>query len=139
MGVGHEAGAEGRIDDSGRTAALELVLAVAESLRGEFGVSIDAHPGGEGNEAGVVNRAFRAAIRAILGAIVSEDDLAPVAAWALRQAALRRLAEVDVTGRQAEALIDSEPGLGVRWPAYLTLAPAAVIAEAGGSQGTGEV
>jgi hypothetical protein len=34
------------------------VLVIAEALREEFSVSIDAHPGGDGTEAGVVNRAF---------------------------------------------------------------------------------
>lgn len=35
----------------------EVVLAIAEALREEFGVGIDAHPGGERIEAGSVNRA----------------------------------------------------------------------------------
>ena len=48
---------------------LRSVLLIAEALREEFGVSIDAHPGGEGNEAGVVNRAFRTAVRAIVGEV----------------------------------------------------------------------
>lgn len=44
---------------------------VAESLRVEFVPSIDAHPGGEGNEAGIGNREFRVAIGVIPGAVVS--------------------------------------------------------------------
>ena len=32
---------------------LRSVLQIAEALREEFGVSIDAHPGGDGTEAGV--------------------------------------------------------------------------------------
>jgi hypothetical protein len=38
---------------------LRLVLLISGALREEFGVAIDAHPGGVGNEAGDVNRAFR--------------------------------------------------------------------------------
>jgi hypothetical protein len=37
---------------------LRSVLVIAEALREEYSVSIDAHPGGDGTEAGVVNRAF---------------------------------------------------------------------------------
>ena len=45
---------------------LRSVLAIAEALRDEFGVSIDAHPGGDGIEAGAVNRAFRVMVRVIV-------------------------------------------------------------------------
>jgi len=50
----------------GRTVEVGLIQGIAEALREEFGDSIDAHPGGTGNEAGVVNRAFRAAAMRIL-------------------------------------------------------------------------
>lgn len=122
-----------------RAVEFQMILGIAEALREEFGVGIDAHPGGEGNEAGVVNRAFRAAARRILQTIVTpRDDLPLVLTWALRQAALRRLTELVSSEEQAEGLLDSAAGLGDRWPAYLALAPAAVISDAGGDQGTGK-
>gem|GEM_PF-4331671 len=91
------------------------VVAVAEALRREFVVSIDAHPGGEGNEAGIVNRAFRAAVRVILGNVVSPgDDPDAVLTWVLRQAAVRRLTKLGVEVERGTRLIDPEPKLGGR-------------------------
>jgi hypothetical protein len=37
---------------------------------------------------------------------------------------------------QAEGLLDSEPGLGNRWLAYLALAPAEVISDSMGERRT---
>jgi hypothetical protein len=105
-----------------------MVLALAEALRAEFGVEIDAHPGGVGNDAGTVNRAFRAASAVVLqGAGSSEDDLAALLTWVLRQTALRRLDELGVAEPRAEELLDLEPALGDHWLAYLVLAPATVV------------
>jgi len=106
---------------------LRTVLAIAEALREEFGVSIDAHPGGEGTEAGSVNRALRVAARVIVAEVVSEGDPATVLTHVLRQAALRWLTELGVRPEQAEVLVSSEPKLGDRWLAYLALAPGSVI------------
>jgi hypothetical protein len=126
-----------RFDEYERAREFRLILGIAEALRQEFGVGIDAHPGGQGTEAGVVNRAFRAAVRLILQAIVTpSDDLPLVLTRTLRQAALRRLAELGLSEGQAECLLDSEPGLGNRWLAYLVLAPAGVISDAMGERGT---
>ena len=47
-----------------------MIWRIAEALRAKFGVGIDAHPGGEGNKAGVVKRAFRAMARMILASVV---------------------------------------------------------------------
>jgi hypothetical protein len=103
---------------------LGIVLALAQALREEFGVGIDAHPGGEGNEAGSVNRAFLAATRTI---VATGDDPATVVTHVLRQAALRRLTEHGVGGDHTEVLVASEPNLGDQWLAYLALAPGSVI------------
>jgi hypothetical protein len=116
----------------GSDAALDhgysIVLAIAKALREEFGVQIDAHPGGVGSEAGTVNRAFRTAAGVILGSVVStEDDLAAVLTWMLRRTAMRRLVELGVVGPRAEALLVMEPSLRDRWLAYLALAPATII------------
>jgi hypothetical protein len=107
---------------------LRIVLTIARALRDEFGVGIDAHPGGEGIEAGAVNSAFLAAATTIVAEVVTEgDDPATVVTHVLRQAALRWLAELGVRPEQAEVLVRYEPRLGDRWLAYLALAPGAVI------------
>ncbi len=103
---------------------LGLVLALAQALRDEFGVGIDAQPGGEGIEAGSVNRAFLAATAVILSHCVSGGgDLSHV----LREVALRRLTELGVGHNRAEVVVSSEPRLGHRWLAYMALAPRTVI------------
>lgn len=104
--------------------ALGVVLALAQALRDEFGVGIDAHSGGEEIEAGSVNRAFVAATEVLLAHFVRGDgDLAHV----LRGAALRRLMDLGVDHDRAEVVVSSEQRLGHRWLAYLALAPATVI------------
>ena len=111
-----------------QTVEVGLILGIAEALRAEFGDSIDAHPGGLGSEAGVVNRAFRAAATRILKTIVPiGEDLDDVVTFVLRRSALLRLSEVGVDGGRAAALLDSEPGLGDAWLACVTLAPASVL------------
>jgi hypothetical protein len=100
---------------------LRKIEAFAKSLRVDFGESIDCHPGGVDVEAGTINRAFRIAVTVIVG-----DDRGAVQIW-LREVARSRLEEIDVVGARAEKLIDSEPGLGDAWLAYLGLAPKAVI------------
>ena len=105
-----------------------LVLGIAEALRAEFGFGIDAHPGGKGNEAGAVNRAFRVSARRILQPTVPVgENLERVLIWVLRRAALIRLAEVGVEVGLSTALVDSEPGLGDAWLAYLALSPTSIL------------
>ncbi len=117
----------------GRTVEVGLILRIAEALRDEFDLSIDAHPGGPGNEAGVVNRAFRASVRRILGTIVpTGEDLDDVVTCVLRRSALLRLAEVGVDGDRSAALLDSEPGLGDVWLACVALMPETGIGELSG-------
>ncbi len=104
-----------------------MVVLIAEALREEFGVGIDAQPGGIGTEAGSVNRAFLVAARVVVVEVVSEDDPATVLTHVLQQAALRRLAELGVRMEDAEVLVSSEPKLGDSWLAYVALAPISVI------------
>lgn len=111
--------------------AMRLILALAEALRAEFGVGVDAHPGGEGGEggeAGVVNRAFRAAVRCTLGRPYgSKDGRTLDLASILRKAAAQRLVEAGTPEGFAEMVARSESRLGEAWPAYLLIAPASVI------------
>jgi hypothetical protein len=110
--------------------ALRLILALAEALRAEFGVGVDAHPGGEGVDAGVVNRAFRVAVRCTLGRPYgSKDGRTLDLASILRKAAARRLVEAGTPEGVAEMVARSESRLGEAWPAYLLIAPASVIRE----------
>jgi hypothetical protein len=103
-------------------------LLIAGALRDEFGQAIDAHPGGVGVEAGSVNRAFRTAVRVIVGDGTADGaDLATSLTNLLRQTALRWLAELGVRPEQAEVLVSSEPKLGDAWLAYMALAPMSVI------------
>lgn len=125
-----QGGEPSRFDGYGRTVEFQMILGIAKGLREEFGVGIDAHPGGVGNEAGAINRAFRAAARVILGGIVpSGDDLQSVLAWALQRAASLRLAESGLREDRIALLLASEPGLGDRWWAYLALSPASCLAD----------
>jgi hypothetical protein len=107
---------------------MRLVLLIARALREEFGEGIDAHPGGVGNEAGDVNRAFRTAVRVIIGEATSDGaDPAIFLTHLLREAAVRRLVELGVQTENAEDLVSVEPTLGDRWLAYVALAPITVI------------
>lgn len=109
---------------------MKTVLAIAEALRDEFGIEIDAHPGGKDVEAGAVNRAFRAAAKVVIGGFVpTVDDVGLILSRVLRQVALGRLIDVGIEARRAEEVLDSEPGLGDRWLAYLALAPRSVIGD----------
>jgi hypothetical protein len=109
---------------------LRLILEVAEALRDEFGVGIDAHPGGDRMEAGTINRAFRVMVRTIIADVVEDvDHTAIIVTSLLREAALRRLVGVKVALEQAEILVSLEPKLRDSWLAYLALAPKSVIDE----------
>jgi hypothetical protein len=128
MGRGHEGGDVERHGDESCLPEFSMVQEIAGAMRAEFGVAIDAHPGGVGVEAGAVNRAFRAAVEVILGGTISPiDDPDSVVTWILRRTALRRLEELGVSGPQAEALLVMEPTLGDRWLTYLALTSSSVI------------
>lgn len=118
-----------RFDDYEQKREFRLILGIAEALRQEFGVGIDAHPGGRGTEAGVVNRAFRAAVSVILGEVIPSAEISGAMTHVLRGATLRRLVELDVARDTAERVLDLETGMGDRWLAYLALAPASLIGE----------
>ena len=72
-----QGGEPSRFDGYEQTDEFRLILGIAEALREEFGVGIDAHPGGEATEAGAVNRALRAAARHGLAVPTVLADLVP--------------------------------------------------------------
>lgn len=110
-----------------RSSDFEVIQSIAETMRLEFGDSIDAHPGGTGSEAGAINRAFRMAAWVILKEAGSLEDEPGVQMWVLRQVALGRLHDLGVESTPAERLLDQEPKLGDAWLAYMALAPRTVI------------
>jgi hypothetical protein len=109
---------------------LRLVLEVAVALRDEFGVGIDAHPGGDQNEAGTVNRAFQVTVRTMVAGVT--DHPALIVTKLLRDVAIRRLVADGVSPEKAEVLVSSEQKLGNSWLAYLALAPKSVIDDLAG-------
>ena len=111
-----------------QTSSFRAIEAIAEALREEFGVGIDAHPGGPASEAGQVNRTFVATARCLLRPIVPRgDEMSPVLGRVLRLVAERRLEASGVRGAAVGILLDLEPALGDSWYAYVALAPATVI------------
>jgi hypothetical protein len=115
-------------EEYGLTREVNLVLGLAEVLREEFGVAIDAQPGGAGSVAGPINRAFLASARLILKAIVPPSaNLPDLTTWVMRCAARRRLSGFGMPEGKVEAVLDSEPALGDPWLAYLALSPDSVI------------
>ena len=69
----------------------------------------------------------------ILGTIVPiGEDLNDFVTFVLRRSALLHLGEIGVDGGRAAALLDSEPGLGDAWLAFVALAPEMMIGELSG-------
>jgi hypothetical protein len=99
-----------------------IVVTIAQALREEFGMWIDAHPGGEGIEGSSINSALLAVARAIVAEVRKErDDPMTVLTHVPRLAALRRLTELGVRPDQAAVLVSSEPELGDSMPASAPL------------------
>src|SRR4051794_37576368 len=96
-------------DEYGQPAAFRLVLGIVEALRGEFGAEIDAHPGGVGVEAGVVNRLLRVVVSCTLRSKQTSDvDLPVVKTRVLRQTALLHLEQAGIIGPRANAVLNHE-------------------------------
>jgi hypothetical protein len=110
----------------GRAAEYRTVFKIAESLREEFGVGIEAHPGGDNVEAGQINRAFRVISKCVLrGIALPEEELPCLLTSVLRVIAERALEAACVSAPQAALML--EQGAGDPWYAYLSLAPPSVI------------
>jgi hypothetical protein len=109
-------------DDPIPRESLALAGLIAVAIRAELGAEIDAYPGFRQPErADPINRAYRAAVLAILARAAGPD-----AAPALLSRTLRHLAgcRLDADGwdvHQVRALIEHEPGSPDDWLAFLVL------------------
>jgi hypothetical protein len=104
---------------------LALLEAIAAALREELGVPIEEQPGfHHPDEAGQVNRAFRAMARTILrsGVPVGEDPSVTLSD-VLRRLARRRLEVGLLDAREVEHLLGLEFDGRDDWLAFLILAP----------------
>ncbi|MCA1685841.1 MAG: hypothetical protein LC745_07595 [Planctomycetia bacterium] len=103
--------------------ALATIEAVAGAIRAELGAEVDAYPGcREPEGADPLNRAFRAAARALLAADgTPAAELTTTVSRALRRVAERRLASEGWDSNRIRALIEEEPGSPDDWLCFLTL------------------
>jgi hypothetical protein len=104
---------------------LALMEAMSAALRKELGVAIEEQPGfHHPDEAGQVNRAFRAMARTVLrrGAAAGED-LSAILSDILRRLARRRLGAGLLDAREVDHLLGLEFDGRDDWLAYLILAP----------------
>jgi hypothetical protein len=108
---------------------LALFEAIAAALRDELGVAIEAQPGFHGaDEAGQVNRAFRAMTRTILREGGPAGDDSPVSpSEVLRRLARGRLGAGLLDAREVEHLLSLEFDGRDDWLAYLVLVPRSEI------------
>jgi hypothetical protein len=104
---------------------LALFEAIAAALREELGIPIQEQPGfHHPDEAGQVNRAFRAMVRTILRPDVAAGDDLPVAlSDFLRRLARRRLKMGLLDDREVDHLLALEFDGRDDWLAFLILAP----------------
>jgi hypothetical protein len=104
---------------------ITLIEAIAAALREELGDPIEEQPGfHHPDEAGQVNRAFRAMVRTILRSDVpAGDDLPAALSDVLRRLARRRLEAGRLDAREVEHLLDLEFDGRDDWLTFLILAP----------------
>jgi hypothetical protein len=103
---------------------ITLIEAIAAALREELGVPIEEQPGfHHPDEAGQVNRAFRAMARTILRPGVPADDLPAALSDVLRRLARRRLEAGLLDAREVDHLLGLEFDGRDDWLAFLILAP----------------
>ncbi len=108
---------------------LAIIEAVAGAIRAELGAAVDAYPGCRDSDgADPLNRAFRAAVRALLAAGGARvDDLAASVSRLLLLVANRRLKNEGWDDRRVKSLIEEEPGSPDDWLCYLLLSSRAQI------------
>jgi hypothetical protein len=102
---------------------LALFEAIAAALRDELAIAIEQQPGFHGpDEAGQVNRAFRAVVRIMLRTSgLAEDDLLAKLSDVLRWLARRRLEAGLLDAREVDRLLRLEFDGRDDWLAYLIL------------------
>jgi hypothetical protein len=102
---------------------LALIEAIAAAFREELGVPIEEQPGfHHPDEAGQVNRAFRAMARTILRlSVPAGEDPSATLSDALRRLARRRLEAGLLDAREVDHLLGLELGGRDDWLAYLIL------------------
>lgn len=127
-------------DFDSETAEFHLVIGLAGALREELGREIEDQPGGpDPAGAGQVSRAFRAAVRYLLGTLApTGTDLATLLSQTLARAARVRLAEGGLADQEVEFLLGHPEGGGRDdWFAFLLLAPWEEVLQLLGELGTG--
>jgi hypothetical protein len=104
------------------TDELALIEAIAAAIRDELGVAIEDQPGFRGpDEAGQVNRAFRAVVRTIFRNSAPGEDLPALLSDVLRRLARRRLEAGLLDAREVDHLLRLEFEGRDDWLAYLIL------------------
>jgi hypothetical protein len=104
---------------------LALLEAIAAALCEELGDPIEEQPGFNGpDEAGQVNRAFRALVRTILrSSLPADEDLSALLSDVLGRLARQRLETGLLDAREVEHLLRLEFDGRNDWAAFLILAP----------------
>jgi hypothetical protein len=104
---------------------LALMEAITAALREELGIAIEEQPGfHHPDEAGQVNRAFRAMARtALRPGVPAVEDLSATSSDVLRKLARRRLEAGLLDAREVDHLLGLEFDGRDDWLAYLILAP----------------
>jgi hypothetical protein len=112
-------------DSCEQTGEFTLIEAVAAALREELGGAIEEQPGfHHPDEAGQVNRAFRAMARTVLRpGVAAGEDLSRTLSDVLHRLARRRLGAGLLDVREVEHLLRLEFDGRDDWLAYLILAP----------------
>ena len=112
-------------DTCEQTRELALIEAIAAALREELGVAIEEQPGfHHPDEAGQVNRAFRAMARTVVRpVVVAGEDLSAILSASLRRLARRRLEAGLLDAREVDHLLGLEFDGRDDWLAYRILAP----------------
>jgi hypothetical protein len=106
-----------------QTGEFALIEAIAAALREELGVAMEEQPGfRHTDEAGQVNRAFRAMSRTILRlSVPAGEDPSATLSDVLRRLARRRLEAGLLDAREADHLLGRELDGRDDWFAYLIL------------------
>jgi hypothetical protein len=108
-----------------KTPEFATITLIAETIRAELGVAVEACPSSTSPEAAEpLNRVFRARARRFLGPIAPPaHDLSALTTWALRTVVPRRLAAGGLDQNKIKVLLEMEPGTPDDWLTFLLLVP----------------